>query len=180
MRHCDLSSSFFLSLYVYRCCYRKVCTITTSARLSFSPFLFVITNTRRCAPSDLDSCLFFSLFVCCCYYRKVCAIVTLTSLSFFPSMFVFVDTRCAPSQTWFVYLSLPLCFIVIAMKGVHHHNPNSCSSQHLNSHGSLTHHFRPWLQRLEFDFRCWSFDANNQVLELGILMHIAKLHNSEF
>jgi hypothetical protein len=99
VRHCDLGSSFFLSLFVYRCYYRKVCTIATSIRLSFSPFLFVIANTRRCAPSDLDSCLFFSLFVCCCYYRKVCAIVTLACFFFFLSMFVFVATRrCVPSQ----------------------------------------------------------------------------------
>jgi hypothetical protein len=95
-------------------------------------------------------------------------------------MVVFVITRrCAPSQPWFVYLSLPFCFIVIAIERRDNCDPNSHSSQHVNSHGSLIHHSKTWLQRLESDFRCQSFDANNQIPELGILMHTAKLHNLE-
>lgn len=87
--HCNPSLSFFLSLFVYHCCYRKVCAIVTSVHLSF---LFIVVVIRRCAPSDLDSCLFFSLFV-------------------------FVGTRrCVQSQPWLVYFSLLFCFIVIVIE----------------------------------------------------------------
>jgi hypothetical protein len=93
-------------------------------------------------------------------------------------MVVFVATRrCAPSQPWFVYLSLPFRFIVIVIERRDNCDPNSHSSQHVNSQGSLIHHSKTWFQRLESDFRCQSFDANNQIPELGILMHTAKLHN---
>jgi hypothetical protein len=159
--HYNPSLFFFLSLFVYHCCYKKVCAIVTSVHLSFSPSLFIVVVIKTCAPSDLDSCLFFSLFVCCCYYRKVCAIVTLACLSFFLCL-CWYKKVCA--ITTLVHLSFsPSLFYCHCYRKV-------CIITTLNPiTPSTSIHMAPWLIILKPSSKYWSL-----ALDVGVLMQITK------